>query len=140
MQDPEYRRLVRLASGYNRKARRFGVRGTITADDLLAIEYAIPDCAYCGIRLEPGHGSFDHVIPFKSHGPNEVGNITRCCLTCQRRKFTKTPEEFAAHSTLIVACTVCGKEYQPRWAEYQRGMARVCSRSCSAHKRWSEGG
>lgn len=136
MQTPEYRRLVRLAASYNRKARRFGVRGAVSADDLLFIEETIRECAYCGISLEAGHGSFDHIVPFKSHGPNEVANITRCCLTCQRKKFTKTPEEFAAHAALTVACVVCGNEFQPRWAEYQRGMARTCSRSCSGRLRW----
>ncbi len=137
-QDPELRRLVRLAGGYNRKARAYGVRGTMTGAGLMLIESLIDHCAYCGITLEPGHGTFDHVVPFDRGGTNEFHNITRCCTTCQRNKFTKLPQEYATHQSLRVQCAVCGREFQPRWAEYQAGRARVCSRSCAAKSRWSK--
>lgn len=135
-QTPEYRRLVRLAAGYNRKARLYGARGTITAATLQYIAQTNQTCAYCGIWLEDGQGSFDHAVALNNLGRNDETNVVRCCLTCQRQKFTKTPAEYAAHQELRVQCAVCGTEFQPRWAEYRRGAATVCSRSCAARKRW----
>ena len=132
-QHPEERRLNRLAASYNKKARQFGVPGVITAVDLARKPRR---CMYCGISLEVGQGTFDHMIPFDKGGTNEDFNIVRSCLTCNRKKFTKSPAEFAEHQTLVVACEVCGKEYQPRWGEYINGRARVCSRVCAGKKRW----
>ena len=132
-QHPEERRLNRLAASYNKKAAQYGVSGVITAVDLARKPRR---CMYCGISLEVGQGTFDHMIPFDKGGTNEDFNIVRSCLTCNRKKFTKSPAEFAEHQTLVVACEVCGKEYQPRWGEYINGRARVCSRVCAGRKRW----
>ena len=135
-QSAEYRRLVRLAAGYNKRAAKFGRRGRITAVELWALENETWHCHYCGIELAFGQGSFDHVVAFDRGGENTYLNIARCCLTCQRQKFTKTPAEYEEHQDLIVSCSVCGKTFKPRWAEYQRGDARVCSRSCAGRRRW----
>lgn len=135
-QSPEYRRLVRLAGGYNRRAEQAGVIGTVTAHDLEWIEAVEDCCHYCRIGLEVGQGTFDHIIPLHLGGRNVRTNISRCCTQCQRMKFTKTAEDFAAHIALVSKCEVCGNEFKPRWAEYKRGLARICSRSCSAKKRW----
>ena len=132
-QHPEERRLNRLAASYNKKARQFGVPGVITAVDLARKPRR---CMYCGISLEVGQGTFDHMIPFDKGGTNEDFNIVRSCLTCNRKKFTKSPAEYEAHQELVVACVVCGKEYKPRWGEYINGRARVCSRGCAGRKRW----
>lgn len=137
-QTAEYRRLVRLASGYNTRARKIGAIGVVTADDLMFIELAEDSCNYCGIGLEVGMGSFDHIISLHLGGRNVRTNITRCCSTCQRSKFTKTASDFAEHSVLLVSCEVCGLKFKPRWGEYKRGAAKTCSRSCSAKKRWAK--
>ena len=137
MQTTEQRRLIRLAAAYNQKAARLGVPGIVSASDLFQKPRS---CRYCGIGLEPGQGTFDHVMPFDRGGTNDNDNIVRCCLTCNREKFNKTPAEFTAHQQLTVSCLVCGKEYKPRWAEYQNGRARTCSPSCAAKKRWMTNG
>ncbi len=134
-QHPEERRLNRLAASYNKKAARYGVIGVISAVDLARKPLK---CEYCGIGLEVGQGTFDHVKPFGKGGTNESTNIVRSCLTCNRKKFTKTPQQFAEHQNLVVSCVVCGKQYQPRWGEYINGRARVCSRVCAGRKRWME--
>jgi hypothetical protein len=136
-QTPEHRRLVRIAAGFNRNAAKMAVRGTITGMDLLWVEQHEPTCNYCGIGLEPGRGTFDHVVPLSQGGPNTWTNLVRSCFTCNRTKFTKSPSEMADHQSLLVSCSVCGKQYQPRWAEYQAGRARTCSRSCAARSRWA---
>lgn len=140
-QTTEQRRLVRIAAAYNSKARRLGVRGRVSAEELWAIELLHSGCIYCGITLEFGQGTFDHVRPLDQGGANISGNIVRCCVTCNRKKFVKTPEQLAEHELRVVMCARpgCGNTYQPRWAEWEAGRARLCSRRCSALMRWHEG-
>ena len=132
-QHPVVRRLSRIASGFNSKARRLGRRGVVTWKNL----YDLGDyCFYCGIGMDKMEGSYDHVLAFNEGGANEPSNIVRCCVSCQRRKFTKTPEEYAEHQQMRVTCPVCEKVFMPRYAEAKRGMAKYCSRSCAAKSRW----
>jgi 5-methylcytosine-specific restriction endonuclease McrA len=139
-QTPEQRRLVRLAAAYNTKARRLGVRGVVRPQDLWLIEQLQPECLYCDVGLEIGQGTFDHVVPLDRGGLNMPHNIVRCCLTCNRRKFTKTPAQLRQHDARLVVCARpgCGVMYRPRWAEYEAGRARLCSRRCSALMRWQK--
>ena len=133
VQTAEQRRLTRLVLAYNKKAGRLGLPGALSASDLARKPM---ECFYCGIGLEVGQGTFDHVILFDRGGPNTPDNVVRCCTTCNRTKFNKTPAEFQAHKDLVIQCEVCGKQYQPRWGEYINGRARTCSLSCAAKKRW----
>ena len=132
-QHPVHRRLQRIASGFNSKARRLGRRGTVTWLHL----YYLPDrCFYCDVGMDKMDGSYDHVLSFDQGGSNDPSNIVRCCVSCQRRKFTKTPEEYDEHRLMRVTCPVDGKVFTPRYAEAKRGMAKYCSRSCAAKSRW----
>lgn len=132
-QTAEQRRLLRVADAYNRKAARVGASGTVTAREL----YELPhQCPYCGIGLEDGQGTFDHTIPFAKGGNNDISNITRCCLTCNREKFDKSPEELKFWRELRVTCPIDGTVFQPRWAEWVNGRARYCSLRCAAKSRW----
>lgn len=135
-QGPEQRRLIRLAHSMNRKARRVGAIGTVVAEDLARIELATKTCRYCRVGLEVGQGSFDHIIPFDKGGANAYHNIARCCMTCQRSKFTKTEEEHAEYAALVKICPIDGKEFRPRHGDWRKGLGRYCSRSCSAKARW----
>lgn len=132
-QHPVVRRLSRIASGFNRKAKRLHRRGVITWLHL----YNLPDhCFYCDIGMDKMDGSFDHVLAFDQGGSNDPSNVVRCCISCQRRKFTKTPAEYEEHLQMEVTCPVDGKVFRPRYAEAKRGMAKYCSRSCAAKSRW----
>jgi 5-methylcytosine-specific restriction endonuclease McrA len=95
-------------------------------------------CHYCPTELSLDQGTWDHVIAFDKGGTNEITNIVRCCTSCQRRKHTKSPEEYDAHRVLMVTCALpgCNVTYQPRWAEYKRGMARYCSHAHAGAARW----
>lgn len=135
-QGREQRRLARLAIAMNQKARQRGVRGTLTAADLAYLETHRTTCAYCGVKLEVGHGTFDHVTPFDRGGTNFFHNVTRCCTACQREKFTKTASEYDEYRQLMATCLVCQKVYKPRWAEWRNGKARTCSHECAARSRW----
>lgn len=135
-QTAAHRRLVRLSGSMNRKAATLGVHGRISVEELLLIEQSGTTCFYCGISLS--EGTFDHVIPFHAGGSNTFSNLVRSCLTCNRRKYTKRPDEFESHQNLVVACRVCGTEYTPRWGEWVAGRARLCSRSCAARSRFMD--
>ena len=130
------RRLQRISAGFNRKARQYHVRGVITPPMLIAKGN---DCAYCPTTMSLRDGTWDHVIPFDKGGTNEPDNIVRCCTACQRKKFTKTPEQYAEHQAMVVTCALpgCDRTWQPRYAEAKRGMARYCSLSHAAKSRWT---
>lgn len=131
------RRFVRLAGTMNAKARLLGVRGRVTAEDLGRIALRQPSCTYCKVGLAPTEGGFDHALPWDRGGTNEPANIVRSCLRCNRRKFTKTPEELAEFEKVMVTCRRpgCGNVFKPRYAEWKNGRATVCSLSCAAKLR-----
>jgi 5-methylcytosine-specific restriction endonuclease McrA len=135
MTPADKRRLQRVAAGFNRKARRLHVPG-IVSWQMLANKPG--RCFYCPTELTLDQGTWDHQIAFDRGGTNEVQNIVRCCTSCQRRKFTKTEEEYSAHRELLVTCALpgCTKTFKPRWAEYKRGMARYCSHAHAGAARW----
>lgn len=135
-QSREERRLRRLALSANDKARRLGARGTITAEDLAQLELNEKNCRYCGIELKIGQGSFDHMLAYARGGTNTPQNLARCCLTCQREKFTMTEDEWMAFRLLTVTCKVCKKEWHPRHSEWKIGKAQTCSHACAARWRW----
>jgi len=132
------RKWVRLASDFNRRARSLGVHGRLTSLDLYDVfkrswsekdqEY---QCVYCGIGIDALYCSFDHIASFSQGGQNDTSNLNACCISCQRNKFTKTPEELAIYRALWVDCLTCQKRFKPRWADWKAGNARYCSRSCS---------
>lgn len=133
-QNPEYRRLVRLAGAMNKKATAIGAHGQISAEILLALVILNPTCAYCDIELRAGQGTFDHSIPLDRGGKNTAANLVRSCAQCNRRKFTKTPAEFDQALQLERVCPVDGRRFVPRWGEVRAGRGIVCSRACAA--RW----
>jgi 5-methylcytosine-specific restriction endonuclease McrA len=50
-------------------------------------------CQYCARVLPTGDLTFDHVIPVAQGGRKDWDNIVTCCVTCNRRKGGRTPEE-----------------------------------------------
>jgi 5-methylcytosine-specific restriction endonuclease McrA len=135
-QSAEQRRLIRLAAAINKKAARLDAVGRVSAEDLAKVIMANPDCEYCGIGLELGHGTFDHVVPFDRGGRNTPDNIVRCCTTCNREKYTKSPDELARFRATEFRCANCNQPFRPRYADWIRGYGKVCSRSCAASTRW----
>lgn len=129
------RRLVRVVASMNKRARSAGVYGEVTWQQLMDLGNV---CRYCGIEVEPMHGSYDHVTAIDRDGPNVVGNIVRCCMTCQRSKHTKSMSEFAEARSIEVECALpgCGKRWRPRYGEWRRGMSKYCSLSHAARSRW----
>jgi 5-methylcytosine-specific restriction endonuclease McrA len=50
-------------------------------------------CQYCGDMFAAGELTFDHVIPVAQGGRKDWENIVTCCVTCNRRKGGRTPEQ-----------------------------------------------
>ena len=56
-------------------------------------------CQYCGRKFKPHELTLDHVYPrskwkqYRRGTPTHWGNIVTCCLTCNRQKMNRTPEE-----------------------------------------------
>ena len=131
------RRLVRVAAAMNAKARRLGARGSVSAETLAMVILEYPTCPYCGVKLDPMHGQFDHMIPFDHGGANTRSNLVFCCLTCNRQKFTKSVSEHEEFLNFSMTCPIDGTIFKPRYSDWVRGLGRFCSRSCSAASRWS---
>jgi 5-methylcytosine-specific restriction endonuclease McrA len=50
-------------------------------------------CQYCAEEHATSDLTFDHVIPVSQGGRKDWENIVTCCVTCNRRKGGRTPEE-----------------------------------------------
>jgi 5-methylcytosine-specific restriction endonuclease McrA len=50
-------------------------------------------CQYCGRQCPTAELTFDHVIPVAQGGRKDWENIVSCCVTCNRRKGGRTPQE-----------------------------------------------
>lgn len=50
-------------------------------------------CQYCGEVSPTSELTFDHVQPVAHGGRKDWENIVTCCVTCNRRKGGRTPEQ-----------------------------------------------
>ena len=50
-------------------------------------------CQYCGQKHSSSSLTYDHVIPVAMGGQKNWENIVTCCVSCNRRKGNRTPEE-----------------------------------------------
>lgn len=76
-------RLHGIAAQANRRARRAGVVGLVTAEQLIArLLYFGGRCYLCA---GPANG-FDHVKPLSAGGANFASNIRPACTSCNSRK------------------------------------------------------
>ena len=50
-------------------------------------------CQYCGDSLPTSELTFDHVVPVAHGGRKDWENIVTCCISCNRRKGGRTPDQ-----------------------------------------------
>ena len=50
-------------------------------------------CQYCGRLVPPSELSCDHVFPRRLGGKSTWDNVVTACVTCNRRKGGRTPEQ-----------------------------------------------
>lgn len=72
------------AGGGNARARRQGVPGRLTADDLEALWRRQPACRLCGAEVR----GMDHIVAMANGGSNTPDNLQNLCKPCNRRKAT----------------------------------------------------
>jgi len=95
--DRAYRKLhpeTARARGVNARARKCGVPGSITGEQiktLLALQENT--CYYCGYSLDGGY-HVDHYIPLSRGGINTANNIRLSCYRCSQSKSNKLPAEW----------------------------------------------
>lgn len=49
-------------------------------------------CQYCGVVKSARELNVDHVIPVSAGGPSTWENVVCCCVPCNRRKGSRSPE------------------------------------------------
>src|SRR5258708_6188119 len=54
-------------------------------------------CQYCGDHFPTSDLTFDHVVPVAQGGRKDWENIVTCCITCNRKKGGRTPEQARMH-------------------------------------------
>lgn len=50
-------------------------------------------CQYCSKAFHTSELTFDHVVPVSQGGRKDWENIVTCCVSCNRRKGGRTPDE-----------------------------------------------
>lgn len=50
-------------------------------------------CAYCGIKQFGKNLTIDHILPKSMGGQNSFSNCVTACVTCNRGKSNRTPEQ-----------------------------------------------
>jgi 5-methylcytosine-specific restriction endonuclease McrA len=86
-------------------------------------------CQYCGTRPGSAELTIDHVVPRSQGGVSSWENCVLACVTCNRHKANRTPEQ--------AGLTLSTKPVHPRWQPcYAIGRVRIDSRACSTHA-WS---
>jgi 5-methylcytosine-specific restriction endonuclease McrA len=88
---PRGQAVMRALNSKMAAARRGMEVGTYTADDLLQLwDDHDGRCGYCGIPAD----TVDHMTPRARGGPDALENMVPACAPCNRRKHTKTAEEY----------------------------------------------
>jgi 5-methylcytosine-specific restriction endonuclease McrA len=77
----------RFGKSANQRARGYGSSEVLDYANL-----PLGPCVYCGIGDETV--TWDHVVPLSRGGANAAWNCVRSCLTCNRRKQSRTPLEW----------------------------------------------
>lgn len=67
----------------NNRAKKFGVDGTVTSEELRALYASSPQCKKCGRKTDL---VFDHIVPMYKGGDNTIDNLQILCRICNMEK------------------------------------------------------
>lgn len=96
--------IAKRARAHNRRARKRGVVGTHTVEELhQQLKRQKGKCYYCHVKLGKGRDSWngDHIIPLSKGGTNYISNIVISCPSCNFKKGTKLPHEWIDGGRLL---------------------------------------
>ena len=88
----------------NRRARQSGSEGTHTVTEvMILLEKQKWICAgpMCQTSLRKAR-HLDHIMPLIKGGSNNIANLQWLCPTCNLRKYTKDPIDFAQENGLLL--------------------------------------
>ena len=89
-------------------------------------------CQYCGVRKRARELTYDHVIPRARGGLTNFENIVTCCVRCNSKKDSRTPEEAGMRllklprkprTLAMVMPIVLPREVPSLWLPYLGGFA-----------------
>lgn len=93
--NPELCKLEGRAAAARRRARQLNAGGNYTAADVKKLFLQQRGkCYWCRKKLGDKF-DVDHIIPLSRGGSNGVANLCIACPSCNGKKFTKLPEDFA---------------------------------------------
>jgi 5-methylcytosine-specific restriction endonuclease McrA len=84
-------------------------------------------CQYCGDPFPMSELTFDHVVPVANGGRKDWENIVTCCVTCNRQKGGRTPEQAGMRlvrtprrpvSTPAIRITIGLRNAPDSWRDY----------------------
>ena len=85
---------VSVAAHQNRRVQELSAEGSFTPKEFLDKCKMLGNrCMYC--RRDDMPLGPDHAIPLSRRGSNNIDNIVPSCKSCNTRKNTKTPDEYA---------------------------------------------
>ncbi len=98
-------------------------------------------CQYCGVRMNAGELTLDHITPRAQAGHSTPENLVTACVSCNNRKGNRTPEE--ARMPLLTSqhklrvgldrVMLCHyAESRPEWRKYLFVEDVVSARSLTA--------
>lgn len=82
---PSVVRLLRFVRSKRRQVVQFTRANIYTRDNYT--------CQYCRESFSTNELTFDHVLPVSRGGARSWDNIVTCCVTCNRKKGSRTPDE-----------------------------------------------
>lgn len=82
---PSVVRLLRFVRSKRRPIVQFTRANIYTRDNYT--------CQYCRTLFATNELTFDHVVPVSRGGTRSWENIVACCIPCNRRKGSQTPDE-----------------------------------------------
>lgn len=93
--DPERKRRISQTRDANRRARKLAGAPDLTAAEWRAtVEVFAGRCAYCWSAAEVLH--LEHMTPLARGGRHARDNVVPACESCNKRKATRTAEEYGA--------------------------------------------
>lgn len=86
-----------VASRKNTKYKRRSKerQGDVTTQQLLELEQSAKVCYWCNCSLKKAKVHIDHYVPLSRGGEHTLSNLVVSCAICNRKKFAKSPYDFA---------------------------------------------
>lgn len=83
----------------NRRARQKSALGNVSKAEIAKLKQRQIKCVYCHSMKQL---TIDHIIALANGGSNEISNLQILCRTCNLRKKTKDPIDFAQANGLLL--------------------------------------